>query len=483
MKTNHSIQATPYIRMISEDQIYQIHLATLEVLERVGVMVDNEEAMNLLREAGCYIHDNVAKIPAHLIEEAIRTAPPRIVMCDRDGNRKLFLEKNETYYGTGSDLPFTIDPYTQERRFTTKKDIENSAKTVDYLPNFDFFMSFGIATDVPEVTSDLHQLDAMVRNTKKPMIVTAHHRQGLLDQIHMCAAVRGGVEELREKPLIICYSEPVSPLKHTLEGTDKLLVCAEYGVPVVYTPGLMAGATAPATRAGAILQANAELLSGLVIHQLKVKGAPFVYGGVATIMDMMTSVLPYGSPEWHSNSIILTQMAQYYQLPIFSTGGCTDSLVFDQQAAAEATYTLLMANMSGANLIHDVGYLEQGLTACYDTLVFCDEIIDMVRRIRRNLEINEETLAIDVIEKVGPGGHFLTNPHTYKHWRNEMWVPKLINRERFEEWEAMGKPTMGDKCNKKAREILETYEPERLPEGVQEQLAAIIAKAEKRYLK
>jgi len=481
MKTNMNVQAAPFVRFISDDQIYQIHLASLEVLERVGVTVQEDEGLSLLKEAGAYVNGRRVRIPAHLVEEALRTAPPRTVLCDRNGNRKMYLEKNEIYFGTGSDLPFTIDPYTGERRSSTKKDVATASRFVDALPNIDFMMSFGIATDTPEVTSDLHQFEAMVTSTIKPMIITAHHGPGLLDQIEMAAIIRGGYEALRERPLFCCYDEPVSPLVHTIEGTQKLLTCSEYGIPVNYTAGIMAGAAAPATRAGAIIQANAECLSGLVMHQLKRKGSPFVYGGAVCVMDMGSSNAGYAAAEFHLSNMIVTQLGQYYKLPIFSTAGCSDSPIFDQQAADEASYTLLLAGMSGANLIHDVGYLESGLTACLDSLMYCDEIIDRVRYLLRGIQITDEKMALDVIEQVGPAGNFLSHPHTCKHYREEFWFPKYGNRERYEGWAEGGSTTLCERVHRQVLKVLAEHEPQQLDPGATEAIAAVIRKAEERY--
>ncbi|KUO48988.1 MAG: trimethylamine methyltransferase [Desulfitibacter sp. BRH_c19] len=456
MKPNQTLFASPHLSFFSDDQINEIHLKTLEVLERVGVRVDEPEALELLAGAGAFVTKDKVRIPSWIVDEAIRTSPQRVVLADRGGNRKLFLEKNQPYFGPGSDLPYTIDTYTGERRRSVKRDVVNASKVVEALENIDFMMSMGIACDVPEATSDLHQFDAMVTNTTVPIVFTAHHRQGLLDIIEMASIVAGGLDKLKQNPFIACYNEPISPLMHSPEGTHKLLTCAENGIPIVYTPGLMAGATGPVTMAGAVITANAELLSGLVIHQLKKRGAPFIYGGVATIMDMKTSILPYAAPEWHMNSLVITQLAQFYKLPVFSTGGCSDSPIFDNQASIEATYSLLLAGLSGANLIHDVGYIESGLTQSLASLTVCNETISLVRRIIRGYQINDETVAIDVIEEVGPGGEFVTHEHTLKHFRQEHWSPKLINRYRYDEWKEKGGTTMAQRANEEVKKILES---------------------------
>jgi len=276
--------------------------------------------------------------------------------------------------------------------------------------------------------------------------------------------------------LLACYDEPICPLTHTVEGTQKLLVLAEYGIPAIYVPGMLGGGSAPVTQVGTLVQGNAELLSGLVIHQLKAPGAPFIYGGCPSIMDQRTTNVCYGNPEWHMNAVVWSQMSRMYRLPIFSTGGCTDALVFDQQAGIEQAYSLLLAQLSGANLIHDVGYLESGLTGSLETLVSCDEIIGMVRHIGRGYEVNRETLAIEAMERVGPGGNYMVDEHTLDHYK-ELWWPELLNRGRYDDWKAAGSKTFKDKCNAKAKRILEDHEPEPLPEDVRKTLSDIVARA------
>ncbi len=467
----------PELSFVAEEQIYEIHLATLEVLERVGVEANNEEALQLLKNAGAFISGKKAFIPETLIKEALQSAPTRVVLSDRNGKRSLFLEKNRTYYGLGSDLPFTIDLWTGQRRPSIKEDVSNAARLLDALPNLDFMMSFGIATDTEDQLSYLHQFAAMVANTVKPIIVTARDEIDLLQIFEISAFVAGGYEELRKKPFIGVYAEPISPLVHSSPGLAKLLACAQYGIPAVYTPGMGAGMNGPCTLAGLLTQANAELLSGLVIHQLKKKGSPFIYGGCPSIADMQTSIFPYGCPEWHMNSVVLTQLARFYGLPVFSTGGCSDAINFDQQAGIEFGYSLLLAELSGANLIHDVGYLESGLTGSLETLVACDEAIGLVRRIGRGITVDKESLAIEVIERVGHGGDFITDDHTYGHFKHEFWFPELLNRKRYDDWKNSGGFSLAEKSSLKAKNLLKEYQPEALKPEAYEKIDEVIGRA------
>jgi len=391
----------------------------------------------------------------------------------------MYLEHRRSYYGTGSDTHNVIDPYTGERRAAVKADIARVAKVCDYLPNIDFVMCMGIANDVTESISDLHHFEAMVTNTKKPIVFTAWNLQNLKDIVEMAEVVAGSLGALRYNPFVVLYLEPISPLRLAREATEKLLYMAGNGLPVIWTPGQVGGATSPVTLAGALAQGNAEALSGLAIAQLKQEGAPVIYGGCALPMDMATTLAAYGAPEFMLSVAAWADLAHYYRLPVWGYAGCSDSKVFDQQAALEGAMNTLLATLSGQNLIHDVGYIESGLTASFEQLVSSDEIIGMAKQIVQGIEISEETLALDIIDKVGPGGHFLGEDHTLRHFR-ENWFPKLVDRNNYASWVEKGKKTLGQRANERVREILEIHVPEPLPEEVRGKLKEIIERAEER---
>ncbi|HHX50427.1 MAG TPA: trimethylamine methyltransferase, partial [Clostridia bacterium] len=356
MRANTMMRLSPQLSFLTGDQMEILHHKTLEVLEHTGVQVLHEEARELLRGAGAIVKENsIVKIPEFLIKKALSTAPSRIVLANRDGERSLFLEPGKSYYGTGSDCPYTIDAYTQERRMTSAEDVGNLARICDYLDNIDFVMSMGIARHQTPSMGYIYEFEAMARNTTKTVIASCSDGRNCQDLIDLAAAIMGGPEELREKPWLAIYSEATAPLRHVEEAIEKLLTCADNWVPVIHTIGSMAGATAPVTLAGALITGNAEVLTALIIHQLRQPGAPFFYGGTITPIDMKTMVHPYGAPEFHLLSACLTELGRFYQLPVFSTGGCTDAKDFDQQAAAEAAYSLLLESLAGGNLIHDIG--------------------------------------------------------------------------------------------------------------------------------
>ncbi len=369
-------------RVLSESQIERIHFASLEVLERTGVRVLHAEAVKLLQDAGCLIkRDGIVKIPGFVVEAAIGSAPSRVVLSTRDGRRAMFLEGNRCYFGTAPDAVNTLDSFTGDRRPSVKKDVANAAKVSDALENIDFVMSLGLIHDCHPDTSDLHQFQAMLENTEKPIAFTAHNKSSLEIIRNIGWEVAGGKAQFQEHPFLIHYSEVISPLTHSPEGVEKVLFCAENLIPVVYVSGLMSGATGPVTTAGSIVLANAESLSSLVIHQLKRPGAPIIASNQATIMDLMTSKFCHGAPELHLSHAALADVYHYYHLPIWGTAGASDSQYHDQQAAIECTLSVLLAAQSGCNLVHDVGFLDSAIASSLETVVMCDEIVSMVKRV------------------------------------------------------------------------------------------------------
>jgi len=487
MRANYQVNATTQFRVLSDDQIEEIFHSALDVLERVGTRVYGEEGLALLRDAGCLISDgDLVRIPSWLVKDALNTAPERIVVAGRDRRQRIVLEKNRIYFGTGSDCPALVDPYTDEGgkprvRKYTYEDIYDAARISDALPHIDFHMSLGLTSGVPRHTYDRHQFMAMMQGTSKPLVITTVDKEGLADQYRMACEVLGGPDEFAKAPLFVVYIEPSSPLSNSVEAVEKILYSAEMGIPAIYTPGMMCGATAPMTLAGGMVQCLAECLVGVVLAQLKRKGAAVIIGGVETIIDMSTSIMSYGAPEMVLLSAAMTDVAKWLGLPMFSTAGCSDAKVLDQQAAIEAAMSVTIAALSGANLIHDVGYLESGLLGSFDMLVMSNEVIGMAKRILRGVTVTPETLAVDVIGRVGPGGHYLTEEHTRQHFKAELWFPTLMDRQQRGGWEASGEKTMAERVRARVKDILEHHEPLPIPAEVEARLKEIIAGADERH--
>lgn len=453
-------------RVLSDSQVQEIHASACQILEHTGVVVHHAEAVEMLKKAGAYVSDeNRVRIPSGLVEWAIKQAPSRTTLYNRDGQPVMFCEGKNVYYGTGSDCPYLLDHETGERRPFNLEDTVKGMTLCDYLPHIDFVMSMGIINDVPKETTYQHEFAAMITNTKKPMVITAADGQSLNDIIDMAAAVLGGRQALSNRPLFCLYDEPSSPLQHSETAIEKLFIMAENKLPVNYSPGAMAGATCPMTMAGAMAQAAAEILSGLVMHQLRNPGAPFVFGAGMSPIDMSSMQPTYSAPEAMLTQAGLVELAHYYNLPSWGFGGCSASKVADQQAVIEAATYNMMSALMGCNIVHDVAYLEFGITNSFETLVMNNEIISQVKRLMGGIKVDRENLALEAIDRVGPGGHFLGDEHTFNHFR-ENWQPDLTDRQTFEAWEASGRKTMGDRAKEKINFILANHKPEALPQSV-----------------
>lgn len=480
MNSGFKSQCVPTYRLLTEAQIKEIHWATLEVLETVGVRVLHQEGLQLLRDAGCRVkEDHIVQIPSWLIEDCIRSAPSRITIYNRKGEDAMHLEGNKVHFGLGTDLLRTYDLKTGELRPSQLQDVKDAARTADYFEEIDFIGSSALPQDVPTNLMYVDSFKAQLESSTKPIFFTAGGIEDLDIIIAMAAAVSGGEDELQEKPFLIHYAEPTSPLSHSPGAVSKLLLCADKRVPLNYTPGMLAGATGPVTLAGAITVANAEALSGLALHQLRAKGAPIISGFGVCTMDMLTATSIYGCPEYRLTLSACADLYHYYGIPMWGTAGVSDANCFDQQAGIEAAISLLMAALDGANLIHDIGYLGQGMIGTPASIVMCAEIISYVKRVIRGFDMGPDWIGMDVIRQVGPGGNFLATTQTLKLHLKEHWRPILSNRDNLDRWKGKASKTYGELATEKAVQILETHEPDSLPEDARQAIEVIRDEAEK----
>jgi len=476
-QSNYMEYRTPQFRRLSDDQLERIHHASLEILDRTGVCLYDQEALDLMKKAGVKVFEgNRVRIPPGLIEWALSIAPKHITICDRNGRRVMPLERNNVFFGPGSDCLWVLDHRTGERRRGTLDYIEQGIRVCDALPNIDFLMSLCIASEVEDQkVADRYQMRAMLMNSTKPILFVTPELEGCKDAVEMSEIVAGGAEELRRDPSSVCYINIVHPLRHNKESLQRLLYMAEKGLPSIYCMVVSGGATGPVTAAGGMALANAGELVGVVLAQLKREGAPVILsGGYAHAFGMLAHGGTGGRPRLQGAR---PEMAHYYDLPAFGLGGATGAKVVDQQAGAQAAFSLLIEALSGANIVHDIGYT--GRADCYslELLVICDELIEFVRRFMGGVEINEETLALDVIDEVGPHGHYLDHEHTMKHYREE-WYPELFDaHDEYEDWVAEGSRTMGERAAERVDEILAEHQPEPLPPDVQKRLDEVVRRA------
>ncbi len=465
----------PRMTMLSKQQCEAIHAASLEVLRRTGVRIYHDEALDLLRQTDAIITDaNLVRFPPGLVEWALAQPPSRVVLCGRGSDEVAApLEGRAVNFGTGSDCPNYLDPRTGERRPYTVADLVDSIHVVDALPEMGFCMSMGIPSDLDRSKPYRHQFALMLQHTSKPIVFVCDDRADCEAIIAMAASAAGGMEQLRLNPTLLLYSEPSTPLRHSETATGKLLSMAEHGLPIVHSPAPMMGGTAPVSLAGGLVLGNAEVLSSLVMHQLKHAGAPFVYGQGLHHMDMRTTISVYSAPEFQLARVLVAEMGRFYGLPSWGYAGHSDSCVMDEQAAADSAFSVLVALLAGTNLVHDVGYLEGGLTTSPEMVVFTAEMIAMMRRFVEGVSLDAESLALEVIHGVGPGGDFLTHEHTLRHFR-ELWQPGVFTRQRADDWVAAGSQRLGERLRDRTVALIEGHQPEPLPDAVSDEIAYIL---------
>ncbi len=466
------------VSFLTYDEMQKIHTESLRLLQEVGIVVQHKGALEMLEKAGCRVEKKHVYMPPALVEWAIKQAPSRILLYDRDGNFAIDASGRNAYYGVGSAEPRILDPFTGEERLCTEEDNKNCVKVADALPYIDYMMSQCQVYDHPK-TSYQHEYAAMIRYSSKPQVVITGDLDGIKDVVEMASIVRGGLDKLQQKPLFILYCEPTSPLVCTKDSIDKVMYMAENNLPVLYAPIPMNGATGPITMAGNIIQGNAESLAGLVIAQLTRPGCPVLYGGILTNMDMKSLQPTYGSPETQVESLAMSELGrELYHLPTWGTAGCTSSKLPDEQAVLEGAQYITLAGLSGANIIHDVGYTQFGLCHSCELVVMMNDAIGRVRRIFDCVDTSDKYCVMDDIIEVGPKGHFLGQESTLK-LNCEHWESDIEDRNEVDRWRALGATTMRERANAKVRDIIENGALNVLPKEIDDQIVAILDRIDK----
>ncbi len=455
-------------------------MATLQILERTGVTFECHEAIEILSAAGADVSNpNRVKIPSYLVEQALRTAPKMITLYTREGEPAIVLNRmTGSHFGASHDSHKIQDLDTRQIRDCYVEDIAEYSKVIDALPNIEWSLVSAGNLTIPVTTDDISDRIGVLQfiyNSSKPVVGQNTNASTLRETIELCSIVTGGEEQLKKKPFFVSSCEPVSPLVQGRDALDKSLLCAEKGIPNIVYSMPMAGATTPATFAGCLAIANAEVLSQLVVIQLKSPGAPVIYGGMPSIMDMKTMIYSYGAPEKVLMVAALTELCHYYKLPMYGTAGCTDAQVMGIQAVAESTYNILISALTGADLVHNVGTIYHGGWRSLELIVFANEIIDMVKVLMSGIEVSNENIPLDLIERIGPRANYLTEPHTLEHFR-KFWVPSIFDRTLFKE---VGKKDCEELLKNKIIEILRTHHSKPLPDDVFKELR----KMEKTWLK
>jgi len=469
-------------KILSRAEVDDIHYASLEILETVGVAVREETSLRLLKEAGANIDrkKKLVKIPEHLLREILRKIP-KGGRKHYGRNPKYNIETGERVcFRAGSPVPYTYDINTGEHRLATKKDLEDTVKLMDGLSNVHVCFQPYTISDVPTKAMVPHTAEIMLKNTEKPVGMVTFGLKGTRFFVKMAAIVMGGMEALIKRPIIEICCEPTSPLQIDQQQLEMLIEFATHKLPIEIAGMPTVGSTAPMSLAGTLVQANAEHLCMMLIAQLVNPGVHMQVNAMPGIMDPRTGINAYGAIERMLLQVAMIQLYRSrYGIEVFASGGVSDSKISDEQAGYERMANMLLPTLAGAHGVTSLGNLESYLVVSPAQLVIDNEIAGTILRGQSGIEVNDDTLAVDVIRKVGPGGHFLTQKHSLRHIR-ELYIPELADRKTRIEWRTAGSKDIVQRAKEKAKKILEIHRPEPLEKEVQKELSTIVREADRK---
>ncbi len=447
---------------LSEDQVKQMHEATLEVLETIGVRSASQRFLDKCAELGLIVEDGNVRFPRDLVEKAIKSAPSQFSLYGRDGSHEVKLGSDEVYSQTCIGSPFIIDIETGERRTVVYKDLEDFVRVCDGLDYIDIISAI-FPKDVPEHAAVTAETVAQVKNTTKPLhicIESDHETKYIADVL---AAAVGGMDKLVEKPIAYLQVSPISPLDYATGPANGLLDVVEAGLPLGIIPCPMLGATGPMTLIGSVVMHNAEMLAGVVVSQLMKPGHPVVMSPRVTFIDMKTAVGLWAAPEMGLAGTCSHQMCRYYGIPSEPTGFSGSSKVSDEQSGFERMFNALVPGLAGASILGTAGSFDNALIADYRTIVMDNEISSIVKRACKGQKVDEDICAVEAIREVVNGErNFLGNEHTMRYLRTELWNPVICERNAYEVW-AQNPTTYHDKAMAMARDLYDNHEVAPMP--------------------
>ena len=461
---------------LTEESVRMVHKTAMRIIEEVGFEVNSETALGLFEGSGARVDRESRRVclPQNRVMELIDMAPSEIRLCGQDEKHDILLGGQRVYAGTGGTALYVYHPDTGEKTPATLEDLKRIAKLVDGLDNIHFFLLPTYPNELAPERVDVNRFFAGLDNTTKHVMGGVYTIDGVKQVIRMAETVAGSAERLRQRPLISMIACSISPLK--MDGTygDLLVPIAKSGIPVACPAEPLCGATSPVTLAGNLTIQTVDSLMGVMLAQIINPGAPVILGSVATSTDLTDLKYLAGSVEMGLLNAAGAQMAQFYKLPFYATGGMTDSKVLDAQSGYESAVTGLLCALAGANFIHDAaGLMEFAMTVCYEKYVIDNEILGMVMRAVEGIKVNDDTLAFDLIKQVGPGGNFVAAKHTRRFMRSEHYQPSLSDRDSRDEWEAKGGKTTWERASQRVEEIIANHDYS-LPAPVRQQVLSEI---------
>ncbi len=474
----------PSLAVLGGRALDRIHDASLDLLRTVGVKVPHGQMRSLFREAGADVDEatEVVRIPERLVMQCLETTARTFVLYGRDVQKQARYGFGGRNYNSAATEPFWMDSTCKERRTTTLGDVAAATRLADALPLINLVGAMADAAEVPVPYRCVAIAAEQLKNTTKPIHFFFHDRASARYVMELFTAVRGSEEAAGRYPLNYPYLEPISPLRFPFHGIDILFETARFGLPVLTGPMVQVGATGPGTLAGTLAQENAEILAGICIIQLIRPGVPVCYGGIPHAFDMRTTQLIFSGPEQALMAVAMTQLGKRYGLPVYVNVGLTDSKLPDGQAGLEAGMTLVCGAMAGADIFGHLGICGVDQGASLEILIMQHEIVSYVERIMRGIEVDDDTLALDVVRAVGHEGTFLGEPHTVGHFRAELWFPQLLDRQFWSNWLEHGASSMHERCTALKAELLHSHTPEPLPEDTARELDRIVTSARRHLL-
>lgn len=479
LNTNTTTQGSLFFRVLTDDQIFEVTRSAMEILEKVGFKILHAGARKMLQSAGTRVDGELVKIPEFIVRQCLATAPKGWTIYDRNGQRALEVEGRKSYYGTSTASPNTKDALTGEYHETRVEDLALAAKVADALENINWVMPMGSVQDVPGEAAELHEFVATVSHTTKPIVFLSYSPEGMEIVFDMAEEVAGGRDKLREKPFVVAYPEPITPLVMPDHVAGRILVAADRFLPQMMGPSVQIGATGPVTIPAAVAHGTAESMMCVVLAQLKNPGCPVGLGCNFAAFDMAEGLMSAGGPEMSLALAAQAEVAQSFGLPTWGLAGATDAKLLDAQAGVEATFHIMAQGLAGLNLIHDVGYVDGSMACSVEQLVLGDEIIGMVRRFMSGLRFSPDQIVRDLLYRVGPGGEFLSRSHTMQHFKDELWRPTIFTRQPITAWREAGEKETSQRVAEKIRHILETHKPQSLPDTVIGNLERMKSEGEK----
>ena len=461
---------------LTEESIQRIHQTAMRVIEEVGFEVNSEAALELFRMAGAWVdpEKHLVRLPQEKAMELIGMAPSEVRLCGQGERPDILLGGQRVYTGTGGTALYVYHPDTGQKLPASLDDLKRIAKLVDKLDNIHLFMLPTYPSELPVEQVDVNRFFAGLDNTTKHVMGGVYTIDGVKQVIRMAELIAGSGERLRQRPLVSMITCSISPMKMDRQYGDLVVTIAQAGIPLVCPAEPLCGATSPVTLAGNLVIQTVDSLMGVMLTQITNPGTPVIFGSVATNTNLSNLNYLAGSVEMGLINAGGAQMAQFYKLPFYATGGMTDSKVLDAQSGYESALTSLLCALAGANFIHDAaGLMEFALTVCYEKYVIDNEILGMVMRAVDGINVNDDTLAFDLIKEVGPGGNFVTTKHTRRFMRSEHYQPSLSDRDSREEWEAKGRKTTLERATATVKKLIASHNWS-LPADIREQVLSEI---------